>query len=170
MANQLYQPPPNLTTAPGKDIIGGNIGPEQGITGSPVIDPSSGTLYVAARVLVNNTNYQYYLHALDITSGAEKFDGPVLIEASVPGTGTGSSNGTLSFQARYEHNRPGLLLMNGVLYLAFGALDQEGTTVPYHHGWILAYNPQSLQLLGAYSTTPNAWGASIWQSGAGLGR
>ena len=160
--------PPLIVPVPRKNIPGGAIGPEQGITGTPVIDPNSGTLYVASRV-INDGQYQYYLHALDIISGAEKFGGPVLIQASVSGTGIGSSNGTLSFNARYEHNRPGLLLMDGVLYIGFGALDQEGPTVPYHHGWILAYDSQSLQLLGAYSTTPDAWGASIWQSGGGLG-
>jgi hypothetical protein len=141
------------------------IGPEMGITGTPVIDPSTGTLYVDALTLENKVP-KHHLHALDITTGAEKFGGPVLVSASVPGTGVGSSGGVLPLKAQYLNSRPALLLANGVLYVSFGAHGIEGSTV-YHHGWVLAYNPLNLQLIAAYSTSPNSWGASVWQSGGG---
>jgi Bacterial Ig-like domain (group 2)/Abnormal spindle-like microcephaly-assoc'd, ASPM-SPD-2-Hydin/PQQ-like domain len=163
-----------IDASSGVTTLKGNcaIGPQWGITATPVIDPTTGTLYVTAKTAEpsgNKTVQSWRLHALDLATGAEKFGGPVLIEASVPGTGTGSSGGSLPFLAQYEYNRPGLLLVNEILYIAFGASGDEGPNVPYHHGWVFAYDTQTLNQLAAYSTSPNAWGASVWQSGGGLG-
>ena len=89
----FINPAAGITTVPANDtgeccdIVG-----EIGITGTPVIDQATGTLYVVAKtkeVSGGNTNYVQRLHALDIATGAEKFGGPVVIQASVPGTGTG---------------------------------------------------------------------------------
>jgi len=91
------------------------------------------------------------LHALDITTGAEKFGGPVKIQATVPGQGTNSSNGLLSFDPRTAHQRAGLLFVNGVVYIAWGSFAD---TPPYH-GWVMAYDGNTLQQLGAFATTPN---------------
>ena len=85
-----------------------------GITGTPVIDPGSGTLYLVAATKENG-KFVNRLHALDITTGTEKFGGPVQIKASVTGTGAGNNHGVVSFNAQHESQRPGLLLLNGVL-------------------------------------------------------
>src|SRR5258708_12198593 len=93
--------------------------------------------------------YVQRLHALDITSGAEKFGGPVALAASVAGTGNGSSGGTLNFDSKWQNNRPGLLLQNGVVYLGFGSHGDNG---PWP-AWILSYSPTTPPTLAVYFTT-----------------
>ena len=73
--------------------------------------------------------FHYKLHALDITTGAEKFGGPAEIQATYPGNGDGSVNGILTFDPKMQMQRPSLLLSNGVLYIAFGSFAD---TDPYH--------------------------------------
>ena len=139
----------------------GDIPTQIGITSTPVIDPGSGTMYVVAATK-ENSNWVQRLHALDITTGAEKFGGPVVLQASVPGNADGSD--TVSFDGLRENQRPGLLLSNGIVYLGFGSHGDNGNW----HGWILGYNATSLQQVMAYNATPNGNGAGIWQSGGGL--
>src|SRR5581483_2589302 len=135
-----------VTTVPCADVGEcGDIPTEIGITGTPVIDQSSGTLYVVAKTKESN-KYVQRLHALDLTTGAEKFGGPVVLQASVPGTGAGSSSGTLAFDSLRENQRPALLLSNGTIYIAFAS---HGDHLPYH-GWVLGYNASTLAQTTAY--------------------
>jgi hypothetical protein len=140
-----------------------DVYPQVGITGTPVIDPSTNTMYVVSETYENSLCV-HRLHALDITTGAEKFNGPVVIAASVPGNGEGSSNGTMAFNSLYENQRPGLLLLNGYVYIGFAANGDNG----YWHGWILSYNAATLQLAGAFNSSPNGLGSGFWASGNGL--
>ena len=142
----------------------GDIPVEVGITGTPVIDQSTGTLYVVVNTKENGANYFQRLHALDITTGAEKFGGPVVLSGSVPGTGDGSAGGNVPFDPLHECQRPGLLLSNGVVYIGFGS---HGDIHPWH-GWVLGYNAANLQRVMVYNVTPNAYGGGIWQGGGGL--
>jgi len=151
------------TTVPNGDVSTGDITPEIGITGTPVIDTTTNTLYVVSKTKESG-NYVQRLHALDITTGAEKSGSPVPIAAQVSGSGTGSSGGILKFDSKWENNRPGLLLLNGVVYIGFAAHGDNG---PWH-GWILAYNAATLQQTGAFCTTSSGSGSGIWMSGAGL--
>jgi hypothetical protein len=154
-----------ITTVPCGDTGEcGDIPVEIGITGTPVIDPATNTMYLTAQTKENGTTYVQRLHALDITTGAEKFGGPVTITASVSGTGDGSTGGSVPFDPLRENQRPGLLLSNGVVYLAFGS---HGDNHPWH-GWVLGYNATSLQRVLTYNSTPNDFGGGIWQSGCGL--
>ena len=155
----------NVTTIPCGDTGEcGDIPVEVGITGTPVIDPSTGTLYVVVNTKENGSNYFQRLHAIDITTGAEKFGGPVVLSGSVPGTGDGSNGSTVPFDPLHECQRPGLLLSNGVVYLGFGS---HGDNHPWH-GWVLGYNAANLQQVMIYNVTPNAYGGGIWQGGGGL--
>ena len=86
----------------------GDMQPQVGITSTPVIDPTSKTIYVEAKS-TNGTNYFHRLHALDLLTGNEKTPGPVVIAATVSGTGDGSSNGQIAFDNLHHLNRPGLL-------------------------------------------------------------
>jgi hypothetical protein len=142
----------------------GDIPNEIGITGTPVIDPASGTLYVAAKTK-EGTSYVQRLHALDITTGAEKFGGPVVIQASVPGSGQGSSGGQMAFNNLRENQRPALLLLNGNVYMGWAS---HGDQLPWH-GWVIGYNATTLQQVAAYCVSPNGYGGGIWSSGGGLG-
>jgi hypothetical protein len=127
------------TAVPADDVQCPFIAPDVGITSTPVIDPDSGTLYVLARtrgprVLLAPAYYQR-LHALAITTGEEKFSGPVEIQASMSGSGRGSSNGKLVFNPLRDNPRAAMLLNNGVVYLTWASSCDVG---PYH-GWVMAY-------------------------------
>src|SRR6266568_5339962 len=140
---------------------------EIGIVGTPVIDAASGTLYVVA-LTKELTNQTYVLaqrlHALDITTGNERSNSPVVIEASVPGTGDGSSGGMVRFDPARELQRSGLLLAGGVVYIAWASYCDND---PYH-GWILGYDPRTLAQVSAFNVTPNGSKGGIWMAGAGL--
>ncbi len=159
----FINPAAGINTVSTSDVGSSDISPEYGITGTPVIDTQSGTLYAVANTNESG-NIVYRLHALDVTSGAEKFAGPVLIQASVLGIGDGSVGGMISFNAVRHLQRPGLLLMNGIVYIGFGS---HSDIDPYH-GWLLAYDAHTLQQVGVYNATANGSRGAIWQAGAGL--
>ena len=69
--------------------------------GTPVIDPSTNTMYLVSSETQTHAPI-FRFHALDITTGAEKFGGPLQIQASVPGTGIGSTGGVLTFNPTYH--------------------------------------------------------------------
>jgi uncharacterized protein (TIGR03437 family) len=156
----FINPAQGLTTASAADLACGSIKPEIGITGTPVIDPASGTLYVVAMTETSRDIFQHQLHALDITTGAEKPGSPVEIQASVPGLGDG--NRTVQFEPWLYKQRAGLLLLNGVVYTSWASHCDAGN----YHGWILGYNASTLQQVAAYTDTPNFFAGSFWQAGA----
>jgi uncharacterized protein (TIGR03437 family) len=140
-----------------------DISPENGILGTPVIDPSTGAMYLVAATFENNS-YVYRLHALDGGSGSELFGAPVTITLQVPGVGDNSVGGTVTLDASQHIQRPALLLSNGSVYVSFGS---HGDSAPYH-GWIVAYSAQNVQnQLAVLNTTPNGSEGAIWQSGRG---
>jgi fibronectin type 3 domain-containing protein len=154
-----------VTTVPCGDVGEcGDIPTQYGITSTPVIDPSTGTIYVVAATKEGVNTWVQRLHALDITTGTEKFGGPVVLQGSVNGTGSGSSGGKVAFNPLLENQRPGILLSNGVVYLAFGS---HGDVSPWH-GWVLGYNATTLLQTMIYNDTPNGDGGGIWQGGGGL--
>ena len=136
---------------------------ELGVIGTPVIDPSTNTMYLVSAEVQNGSDV-HRLHALDITTGAEKFGAPIQIHASVPGTGSGSTNSVVTLDDESHLQRPGLLLVNGVLYVAFGSVADQGAW----HGWILSYNAATLQQIDVFCTSANGSGAGIWMGGAAL--
>jgi Legume lectin domain/Chitobiase/beta-hexosaminidase C-terminal domain len=148
---------------PATDVSSTDIQPIIGITSTPVIDPSTNTLYVVSATK-EGTAYFQRLHALDVTSGAEKFGGPVALSGTVSGNGNGSVGGTLSFDTKWENSRSGLLFLNGFVYIAFGSHGDNG---PWH-GWILAYNGSTLKQTSVWCSSLNGIGAGIWMSGSGI--
>ena len=153
--------------SPSDDRGCGQAVPEIGITATPVIDVNAGphgTIYLLAMSRDTAGGYHHRLHALDLTTGQEEFGGPVEIAASVPGSGDNSSNGQVVFDAKQYKTRPGLLLLNGVVYTGWGSHCDIG---PYT-GWLLAYDQLTLQPAGAFNFAPNGSGAALWNSGGGL--
>lgn len=160
--DSFINPALGITTVPcgtdGNSDISCNIFPFYGITGTPVIDPSSNTMYLVARTAENGSYYQR-LHALDITSGAEKFGGPVVIQGSVLGAGAGSVGGVVTYDPLADIQRTGLLLLNGTVYIGWAGAA---------HGWIMGYDAATLAQTAIFNTTPNAVIGGVWGSGAAL--
>ncbi|MGB9233567.1 MAG: Ig-like domain-containing protein [Terriglobales bacterium] len=134
---------------------------EEGIVGTPTIDSTTNTIYLVAKSVINGT-VTHYLHALDITTGAERVSmgSPVQILA----TSVSKKGHVTTFKSLHQKNRPGMLLLNGVLYLGFGSngCNDDNT------GWVLAYSAAGLQQVGAFNTSPDHGLTSIWQTGNGL--
>lgn len=153
-----------ITTVPTSDLNNcpDPITTQVGIMSTPVIDTTGNTIYVVARTLENGSFF-FRLHALDITTGAEKFGGPVAIQASQQGTGSGSSGGTITFNPQLENQRAALLLQNGLLYISWGSLCDYSQ----YHGWMIAYDASTLAQTAVWLTTPNGKEGAIWQSGNG---
>jgi hypothetical protein len=168
MTNFL-NPTAGVTTVPNADVGSANIAPVIGITSTPVIDPVTQTIFIEAKtkeVSGTTTSYVHRLHALSLSSGAEKFGGPVVISPIVNGTGDGNNDdGQIPFDGLRQLNRPGLLELNGVIYIAYAS---HGDQTPYH-GWILGYNATNLQPQGIYISTPNSGLGGFWEAGGGPG-
>ena len=144
--------------------------PEVGITSTPVIDPSTDSIYLVAKtqeVSGSTTNFVYRLHALNLATGAEQSNSPVIIQGQVPGSGSPNSGGSLVFSPYYSLQRPGLVLVNNVVYIAFGAWGDNNTW----HGWVFGYDESSLAQTAVFSVTPNGseGEGGIWMHGSGLG-
>jgi hypothetical protein len=159
---------PVITSVPWGDVdpeyANLNPMPQIGIIGTPVIDLSTGILYVDAMTKEHGHNYVHHLHALNITTGREMPGSPVAIEATVPGNGYDNYNGTISFYAMRQIQRTALLLLNGVVYIcwaSFGDID------PYH-GWVMGYTYSSagLQQVSVYASTANGSEGGIWMGAA----
>lgn len=161
----FIDPAKGITPVPSTDLGTIAIQPKIGVTGTPVIDPNTKALYVVAATKENGAYFQR-LHALDVTSGKELFGGPVTIAATVSGTGSGSSGGKLSFDPFRSNQRPGLLLVNGVVYISWASHGLENQ-YPYH-GWVIGYDENTLKQTSAYCATANGDQGGIWQSGDGL--
>jgi len=128
-----------------------DLTPEIGITGTPVIDPQAGVLYVAVKNKDSDGSYHYRLHALNVSSGAEMFGGPAEISAA-------------NFAPLFELNRPALLLAGGNVYVAFGS---EGDNPPWY-GFVIAYDAGTLAQVAVRNISPSLIaGGSIWAAGQG---
>ncbi|MDR5881178.1 PQQ-binding-like beta-propeller repeat protein [Caballeronia sp. LZ032] len=161
-----------VTTLPTGEVPSDDHGcnqttPTIGITSTPVIDRTrgpNGTMYVVAMSKDTGGAYHQRLHALDIATGAELFNGPAEITASYPGTGSGSVNGVVPFTPGQYIERASLLLLNGVVYTAWSS---HCDALPYT-GWVISYNADTLKQAGVLNVTPNGEMGGIWMSGAGL--
>lgn len=167
-------------------LCGGSYGDfsgNMGIVGTPVIDTTAGTMYFVTKIVNPNdgiidnhsyvpnikdeytyttTGFHQYLHAIDITTGVERPNSPVEITPVLPGTGDGqTSPGLIKFNPRTQFNRAGLVLANGLVYIAFAAHCDNNPS----HGWIIGYDAGSLALVHAYIATPNDGRGGIWMSG-----
>ena len=153
------------TTVPTADVQSGagDIHPEIGISGTPVIDLNSKTIFLVAKSKESGT-YVQRLHALNLLNGNEQPGSPIVIHAAVPGSGNASSGGTLNFSQLWQNNRSALGLFNGNIYIGFGSHGDDG---PWH-GWVLVYNQSTLTQTAAFCASPNGNGNGVWMAGAGF--
>ncbi len=145
--------------------------PIVGILGTPVIDTSSNTIYMVSEAESTagtcpathaNACFVHWLHALDLTTLAEKFNGPVTIHGMYQ---------KVSFTSKNHIQRPGLLyLSNSVVYVGFSEMDGTGTAgVNIPHGWVFGFRSDNLTAGPViWSSTPAGEGGGVWMSGAGL--
>jgi len=140
----------------------GDISPEVGVTGTPVIDPQSGTLYVVSKSVIYSAGLRFHvrLHAIDLATGDEKPGAPVTITATCVGAGGKS----IRFDPRAENQRAGLALVNGTVYVAFGSHED----VKPFYGWLLGYRYDGSSLEHTYTLNiaPNTGEGGVWMAGA----
>ena len=149
-----------------------NTQPLIGISSTPVIDPSTNTIYLTAKRNVNGT-FKYLLHALDLTTGADKAGSPIDMgldangqPLSVVGSGDGVTSGKIVFDPIKHQNRVALTLSQGVLTVGFAShCDQNN-----YHGWVLRFDTTSspIRPLTPYMTNPNTGHGGLWQGGGGF--
>jgi hypothetical protein len=141
----------------------GDLVPGAGITGTPVIDPATQTMYLVA-LTKNSGVFHHRLHAIDLTTGAEKFGSPVEVSPTAPGTGANSTSGTVAFNPGTHYQRCALLLVGGVVYVGIGSNAESNTD---NHGWIVGCKASDLTSTVTFCTSPNDNWSSVWQSGGG---
>jgi fibronectin type 3 domain-containing protein len=164
-----------VTSVPSSAVNSTDLYPEIGITSTPVIDPSTRTIFVENKtqeVAGDGTHFEHHLYAIGLGSGAiaskvliaDSIGDTVVSGPGVDGSGDGSSDGVVMFDALRQLNRPGLTLVSGNIYLAFASHGDNG---PYH-GWILGYSESTLALTAVFNVNPNGSDDGIWQSGGTL--
>jgi hypothetical protein len=142
------------------------VAPEIGITATPAIDRTlgpNGTAFVAASSKDASGHYVQRIHALDLASGAERSGSPIVVQATYPGTGANSSNGTIVFDPAFYNERSALLISGGVLYTAWGS----HCDIDPYTGWIVAFSEATLSVRSILNVTPNGARGAFWNSGAG---
>jgi hypothetical protein len=145
------------------------VSPEIGVTATPVIDPQmgpNGTIYVVAMSKLTSgmsVTYHQRLHALDLTTLAEEFGGPVDITATYPGLGAEIMNGKQTFMPAQHMDRAGLLLANGIVYTTWSSHCDS----PPYTSWVIGYNESNLTQATVLNLVPNGSDGGIWASGSG---
>jgi hypothetical protein len=161
----------NVTPVPTRDIgkmcgTYRDISSSVGILSTPAIDPATNTMYFVARTKEGagaELKYLQRLHAVSMLDGNPRTGSPVVIDASMEGSGSGMVNGRVSFNPLTHNQRAALMLHDGLVYIAWASHCDEG---PYH-GWVLGYDAQTLTRVVTYNSTPNGENGGIWMSGAG---
>ena len=147
-----------------------DITPEIGITGTPVIDPATGAMYLVTKQKTTATDgtvtFQQYVRSVSVATGQDVLGGSMLIQSNLSGSGagyTGVDDETVPFDALTENQRPALLLLNGDVYVGYAS---HGDVDPYH-GWLFGFNAATLATDSAIDLTPDGLRGPIWMSGDG---
>ena len=149
------------------DVGGADIQPDIGILGTPVVDPATNTMYFVTKTKTTPGNvYHQRLHAVNITSGSEALSA-VEIDNSITVPGNCEGGTTVAFDPLKENQRPGLALVNGVVYVSWASHGDQDT----YHGWVIGFNKTTLNRVATLNTSPNAaeglpyCRGGIWMSG-----
>jgi hypothetical protein len=141
----------------------GSMAPEVGVTGTPVIDPASGVLYVVSKSMTpNGAAFFQRLHAIDITTGHEKAGSPAKLAGSYPGTGSGGTS--VTYDPQQQLQRASLALVSGLIYICWSSHEDLS---PWY-GWIMgySYNGTMFAQTAIFNASPNyTYGAGVWMGG-----
>lgn len=151
-----------VTTLQSTDVDCDAIKPEIGITGTPVIDTSSSTIYVVARTKETQSGEPVFyqrLHALDLKTGQDKVT-PTTVTTPPDPTG---HFGVAHFDPLLNNQRAALLLVNGQVYVAWASHCDLGS----YQGWLMAFDESTLQLTAAWTPEPSGDFGGIWMAGSG---
>jgi len=159
----------NLCSSSLSGVCGETYSGVVGITSTPVIDPGTQTMYVVANctplgtaVAANLNNGRIRIFAINIANSTDRVPS-VEIAATDPGIPS------THFDPHCQRNRPGLLLSQGVVYVAFATFSCDaGCAQSGYHGWVLGYRALDLKQSGVFCTSPKGNGVGIWQTGNGL--
>jgi hypothetical protein len=154
-----------------------NVAPKIGITSTPVIDCATYTMYLVAktkRVQGPTTTFHQRLHAIDIATGADRPGSPKDIQLTFSGSAQpNDGHGNVLFDPQFHLNRPGLLLVSNVVYVAFGS--HCDAHIGRYHGWVASFDATTFAHLATFCATPDPpanpeqfEAAGIWQGGMGL--
>ncbi|MGE0001110.1 MAG: hypothetical protein AB7F50_10130 [Fimbriimonadaceae bacterium] len=154
-------------SVPWEDVGSQDVHPEIGIIATPVIDRATMSVWITAKTKelggAGDPVYRTRLHRLDLRTGVERPNSPVELQGDIEGTAPDAVEGRVYFNPLTQMNRPGLLIHDNVVYVAFGG---HGDNDPYH-GWVFAYHATKLEKLAVYCTTPEGDPTSSIPSGAG---
>jgi hypothetical protein len=136
----------------------GNIDP-MGITGTPVIDPATATLYLDAQTLSAN-GARRMLYALSLADGSTLPGWPIDVQAALTAQ-------SVAFDSAHQGERGALLFFKGRLFVTYGG--NSGDCQPYH-GTVLQVAPATHAIEAVWQTRAARGG--IWAQGgiAGDGR
>src|ERR1700691_3640804 len=144
----------------------GQVTPQIGITSTPVIALESGTtvgvVFAVTMSKDSSGNYHQRLYKVNLATG--KPLAAVAIVGKYAGAGDDSSGGYVNFDPAPYKERSGLLLLGGVVYLAWASHCDDQ---PYT-GWVMGYNATTLAQASLINVTPNGAEGAIWGAGAGL--
>jgi hypothetical protein len=155
-----------VPSGPTGNLVGlgvGDITPEVGVIGTPVIDPSAAVLYVVSKSVIQTGIPSFFqrLHAIDFSTGNEKLAPKSITNAiTVPGNGDGGT--TVAFDPRNQNQRAGLALVNGLIYICWGSHEDQ----PTYHGWMMSFDKTTLNFVSAFNDTPNGSQGGIWMGGS----
>jgi hypothetical protein len=154
---------PVISGGPGA-LVGagfGDITPETGVIGTPVIDPTTHTIYVVSKsVIVSSSTFFQRLHAINLVTGGETLT-PININSSVTYPGTGDGGNTVAFNPSVQLQRTGLALVNGIVYICWASHEDGG----HYFGWVAGYRASDLSLVSTYNATPSSGSGGIWMGG-----
>jgi hypothetical protein len=141
------------------DVSGG----EHGVLSTPVIDPSTQTMYLVSRTWEDEQAF-FKLHAVDIRTGESRPNSPRIIDLTMPGTGINNVNGMVYLDPYFQLQRTALLLHQGNIYFGFSAQNDND----WWFGWMPAYDAETLELTGLFNASPDGFFGGIWMGGSGI--
>ncbi len=169
-ANFNYGAPgATVSAVSSNDVNCTDLQPTIGITGTPAIDATGGTLYAVAKtkeVSASGASFYFRIHGVSVLTGKE-VSPPVTITASVPGKCGNVHNGNVVFDPLIQSQRSALLLLNHILYIGSASYCDLGN----YSGWLLGYDTRTGKQAAVLNTTADdathTCEGGIWQSGGG---